>query len=228
MTPLPGVVIDEERIVSSNGAIALKEVPKRFVVIGGGVIGLELGSVWGRLGAEVTVVEFLPTIVPPMDAECRTTFHRILGKQAGCCGARGNARGGASLPQEGRTALRVGRGMTPAGGRPRGGSESCAGCGGLQGFKFKMEHKVTKAVNHGSGVTITIEPSKGGEPVTMEADAARARAPPSKPLRARRLGLSASSLRALCRCWSPSGGGRTPRAWGWQRRGWRPTRRGGC
>jgi dihydrolipoamide dehydrogenase len=58
-TPFPGVPFDEERIVSSTGALELKEVPKRLTVIGGGVIGLELGSVWSRLGAEVTVVEFL-------------------------------------------------------------------------------------------------------------------------------------------------------------------------
>lgn len=58
-TPFPGVPFDEERIVSSTGALSLKEVPKHLTVIGGGVIGLELGSVWSRLGAEVTVVEFL-------------------------------------------------------------------------------------------------------------------------------------------------------------------------
>ncbi|KAL0457537.1 UNVERIFIED_CONTAM: Dihydrolipoyl dehydrogenase, mitochondrial [Sesamum latifolium] len=71
---LPGITIDEERIVSSTGALALKEVPKRLVVIGAGYIGLEMGSVWGRLGSEVTVVEFGPDIVPTMDGEVRKQF----------------------------------------------------------------------------------------------------------------------------------------------------------
>jgi dihydrolipoamide dehydrogenase len=78
---LPGVEIDEERIVSSTGALALKQVPKRLAVIGGGVIGLELGSVWRRLGAEVTVVEFLDRILPGMDSEISAGFLRILKKQ---------------------------------------------------------------------------------------------------------------------------------------------------
>jgi len=81
VTPLPGVQIDEERIVSSTGAIALKEVPKKMVVIGGGIIGLELGSVWSRLGAEVEVIEFLPNIVPAMDHEVRRNFERVMKKQ---------------------------------------------------------------------------------------------------------------------------------------------------
>ncbi|KAK4405433.1 Leghemoglobin reductase [Sesamum angolense] len=78
---LPGITIDEERIVSSTGALALKEVPKRLVVIGAGYIGLEMGSVWGRLGSEVTVVEFGPDIVPTMDGEVRKQFQRSLEKQ---------------------------------------------------------------------------------------------------------------------------------------------------
>ena len=78
---LPGVEIDEETIVTSTGALALKEVPKRMVVVGGGVIGLELGSVWGRLGSKVTVVEFGKDICPPMDAQMRKTFQRVLKKQ---------------------------------------------------------------------------------------------------------------------------------------------------
>jgi dihydrolipoamide dehydrogenase len=78
---LPGVDVDEETVVTSTGALALTEVPKRMVVIGGGVIGLELGSVWGRLGAEVTVVEFAKDICPPMDAQVRKTFQRALKKQ---------------------------------------------------------------------------------------------------------------------------------------------------
>ena len=78
---LPGVEIDEKRIVSSTGALSLPEVPKRLVVIGGGYIGLEMGSVWRRLGAEVTVVEFLDRITPGMDAEIAKALHRVLQKQ---------------------------------------------------------------------------------------------------------------------------------------------------
>jgi dihydrolipoamide dehydrogenase len=78
---LPGVTIDEKQIVSSTGAIALKEVPRRLLVVGAGVIGLELGSVWRRLGSEVTVVEFLDRITPGMDLEIGKTFQRVLGKQ---------------------------------------------------------------------------------------------------------------------------------------------------
>jgi dihydrolipoamide dehydrogenase len=78
---LPGVEIDEKVIVSSTGAIALASVPKRLVVVGAGVIGLELGSVWRRLGAEVTVVEFLDRILPGMDGEVAKSFQRILEKQ---------------------------------------------------------------------------------------------------------------------------------------------------
>ncbi len=79
--PLPGITVDEHRIVSSTGALELTAVPKHLVVIGGGVIGLELGSVWRRLGAEVTVIEFLDRIVPGMDTEIATAFQRILQKQ---------------------------------------------------------------------------------------------------------------------------------------------------
>ena len=64
-TPFPGFEVDETKVVTSTGAIALKEVPKRMIVIGGGIIGLEMGSVWSRLGSEVTVVEFLPQIGGP-------------------------------------------------------------------------------------------------------------------------------------------------------------------
>ncbi|PCI48085.1 MAG: dihydrolipoyl dehydrogenase [Alphaproteobacteria bacterium] len=78
---LPGIDIDEKRIVSSTGALSLSKVPKHMVVIGGGVIGLELGSVWQRLGAEVTVVEFMDRITPEMDGEVSKTFARILKKQ---------------------------------------------------------------------------------------------------------------------------------------------------
>jgi dihydrolipoamide dehydrogenase len=78
---LPGVEVDEETVVTSTGALSLKSVPERMVVIGGGVIGLELGSVWSRLGSKVTVVEFGKDICPPMDAQMRKTFQRALKKQ---------------------------------------------------------------------------------------------------------------------------------------------------
>ncbi len=78
---LPGIAIDEDRIVSSTGALALKAVPKHLLVVGGGVIGLELGSVWARLGAQVTVVEFLDHIVPGADRDVGKNFQRMLKKQ---------------------------------------------------------------------------------------------------------------------------------------------------
>jgi dihydrolipoamide dehydrogenase len=81
VTALPGVTIDEERIVSSAGALELKKVPKTMVVVGAGVIGLELGSVWRRLGADVTVIEFLDIILPGMDAEIAAESKKILEKQ---------------------------------------------------------------------------------------------------------------------------------------------------
>ncbi|EIE20004.1 dihydrolipoamide dehydrogenase of glycine decarboxylase from pisum Sativum [Coccomyxa subellipsoidea C-169] len=119
VSPLPGLTIDEDRIVSSTGALSLKEVPKRLVVIGGGYIGLEMGSVWERLGSEVTVVEFGPAIVPTMDGEIRKAFERSLKKQ---------------------------------------------------GFKFKLNTKVTGATVEGETVKLTVEPAKGGETETIEAD----------------------------------------------------------
>ncbi len=81
VTPLPGVDIDEKTIVSSTGALSLSKVPKKLLVIGAGVIGLELGSVWRRLGAEVTVVEYLPHILPGMDGEVQKQATRVLKKQ---------------------------------------------------------------------------------------------------------------------------------------------------
>ncbi len=78
---LPGIEIDEKRIVSSTGAIALEKVPGKLLVVGAGVIGLELGSVWRRLGAEVTVVEYLDRILPGMDLDVAKSFQRILEKQ---------------------------------------------------------------------------------------------------------------------------------------------------
>jgi dihydrolipoamide dehydrogenase len=81
VTPLPGVEVDQKVIVDSTGALALPKVPKHMVVIGGGVIGLELGSVWLRLGAQVTVVEYLDQILPGMDGEVRKEAAKIFKKQ---------------------------------------------------------------------------------------------------------------------------------------------------
>ncbi|WP_445491137.1 dihydrolipoyl dehydrogenase [Rhodopseudomonas sp. RCAM05734] len=81
VTRLKGIEIDEKRIVSSTGALSLDKVPEKMIVVGAGVIGLELGSVWRRLGAEVTVVEFLDRILPGMDGEVAKSFQRILEKQ---------------------------------------------------------------------------------------------------------------------------------------------------
>lgn len=78
---LPGVEIDENIVVSSTGALALKKIPKSLTVIGAGVIGLEMGSVYKRLGAEVTVIEYLDAITPGMDAEVQKVFKRLLEKQ---------------------------------------------------------------------------------------------------------------------------------------------------
>jgi len=78
---LPGIEVDEERVVTSTGALSLEQVPEKMLVIGAGVIGLEIGSVWARLGAEVTVVEFLDRIIPTADAEVAKQFQRMLKKQ---------------------------------------------------------------------------------------------------------------------------------------------------
>jgi dihydrolipoamide dehydrogenase len=117
--PLKGVEVDEKRIVTSTGALELDAVPKHLVVIGAGVIGLELGSVWRRLGAEVTVIEFLDRITPTMDTEIAAAFQKVLTKQ---------------------------------------------------GFKFKLGAKVTAASPGDAGVTLTVEPAKGGASETIEAD----------------------------------------------------------
>ena len=117
--PLAGVDVDEKTIVTSTGALELNAVPKHLVVIGGGVIGLELGSVWRRLGAEVTVIEFLDRLIPGNDGEVAKQFERILAKQ---------------------------------------------------GFKFRLSTKVTGAEQGPSGVTLTVEPAKGGAPTTLTAD----------------------------------------------------------
>jgi len=78
---LPNINIDEKKIVTSTGALELKMVPKKMIVIGGGVIGLEMGTIWRRLGAEVEVIEYLPRILPGMDSEIAEKFMKILQKQ---------------------------------------------------------------------------------------------------------------------------------------------------
>lgn len=80
-TPLPNIKIDEKKIVSSTGALELEKVPKHLVIVGGGYIGLEMGSVWARLGSKITVVEFLDRIVPTMDQEVAKAFKKTLEKQ---------------------------------------------------------------------------------------------------------------------------------------------------
>ena len=81
VTTVPGIKIDEKNIISSTGALSLNKVPKKLVIIGGGYIGLEMGSVWSRLGAEVTVIEYLDYITPGMDREVSNEFQKILNKQ---------------------------------------------------------------------------------------------------------------------------------------------------
>ena len=117
--PLPGVTIDEKQIVSSTGALDIAKVPKKLVVIGGGIIGLEMGTVWRRLGAEVIVVEFLDRLIPGMDGEIAKQLQRILGKQ---------------------------------------------------GMSFKLGMKVTSAKAGKDGVTLTLEPAKGGAAETLKGD----------------------------------------------------------
>ena len=79
--PLPGIQIDEKNVISSTAALSLNTVPKKLIVIGGGYIGLEMGSVWSRLGSEVTVIEYLDLITPGMDKEISKEFQKILTKQ---------------------------------------------------------------------------------------------------------------------------------------------------
>ena len=78
---MPGIEIDEKNIISSTGALSLNKVPKKLAVIGGGYIGLEMGSVWSRLGSQVTVIEYLDHIIPGMDSEVSREFQKILTKQ---------------------------------------------------------------------------------------------------------------------------------------------------
>ncbi len=119
VAPLPGIEIDEKQIVSSTGALELAKVPQRMILVGGGVIGLELGSVWRRLGAKVMVVEFLDRILPGMDLEIAKTFQRTLKKQ---------------------------------------------------GMEFKLSSKVTGVTKSRKGLKVTVEPAKGGDAETLEAD----------------------------------------------------------
>jgi dihydrolipoamide dehydrogenase len=121
VTPLPGVTVDNDAgvIVDSTGALALNRVPNHMVVIGGGVIGLELGSVWRRLGAKVTVVEFLDQLLPGMDGDVRKEAAKIFKKQ---------------------------------------------------GMDIKLGTKVTGVAVDGGKATLTVEPAKGGEASTIEAD----------------------------------------------------------
>ncbi|CAO1649924.1 dihydrolipoyl dehydrogenase [Parasphingorhabdus sp. NYA22] len=121
VTPLPGVEIDNDKhvVVDSTGALELPKVPGHMVVIGGGVIGLELGSVWLRLGAKVTVVEYLDQILPGMDGDIRKDSARMFKKQ---------------------------------------------------GFDIRTGTKVTGCTVKGKKATITMEPAKGGDSETIEAD----------------------------------------------------------
>jgi len=121
VTPLPGVEVDNDKhvVVDSTGALELPKVPGHMVVIGGGVIGLELGSVWLRLGAKVTVVEYLDQILPGMDGDIRKDANRMFKKQ---------------------------------------------------GFDIKTGTKVTGCTVKGKKATLTMEPAKGGDSETLEAD----------------------------------------------------------
>ena len=121
VTPLPGVEVDNDKqvVVDSTGALELAKVPEHMVVIGGGVIGLELGSVWRRLGANVTCVEFLDQILPGFDNDIRKESLKIFKKQ---------------------------------------------------GIEFKLGTKVTEVTVKGKKATLTIEPAKGGDSGTIEAD----------------------------------------------------------
>jgi dihydrolipoamide dehydrogenase len=121
VTPLPGVEIDNERgiIVDSTGGLSLNRVPENMVVIGGGVIGLELGSVWRRLGAKVTVVEYLDRLLPGMDEDVRKEAGKIFKKQ---------------------------------------------------GMELRLGTKVSGVEVNGDSATVTLEPAKGGDIETIEAD----------------------------------------------------------
>lgn len=106
VTPFPGIEINESTIVSSTGALSLKKVPEKMIVIGGGIIGLELGSVWSRLGAQVTVVEYLDSIGAGMDTEMATAFLKLLKKQ-GLQFKLGTKVNGASITAEDKLHVNV-------------------------------------------------------------------------------------------------------------------------
>ncbi len=147
VTPLPGVEVDNDGgiVVDSTGALKLPEVPDHLVVIGGGVIGLELGSVWRRLGAKVTVVEFLDQLLPGMDGEVRKEAAKLFKKQ---------------------------------------------------GMELKLSSKVTGVKAEGGKATLTIEPAKGGEAQTIEADAvlvAIGRRPNTEGLGLEKIGLKTNN-----------------------------------
>ncbi|MEQ9505108.1 MAG: dihydrolipoyl dehydrogenase [Hyphomonas sp.] len=116
---LPGIEIDEERIVSNTGALSLSAVPKRLVLIGAGVIGLEMGSVWARLGSDVTVVEYLDRILPPADAEVAKEAEKTFKKQ---------------------------------------------------GLTLKLGTKVTGIEKQKTKLKVSMEPAKGGDSETLDAD----------------------------------------------------------
>jgi dihydrolipoamide dehydrogenase len=119
VTKLKGIEIDEKRVVSSTGALTLEKVPEKLLVIGAGVIGLELGSVWRRLGSQVTVVEFLDRILPGMDSEVARQSQRLFEKQ---------------------------------------------------GMAFKLGSKVSAVDTSGKKLKVKVEPSKGGDAETLDAD----------------------------------------------------------
>jgi dihydrolipoamide dehydrogenase len=120
VTPLPGVEVDQKVVVDSTGALELGRVPEHLVVIGGGVIGLELGSVWRRLGSKVTVVEYLDQILPGFDGEVRKEANKIFKKQ---------------------------------------------------GMEYRLGTKVTGVTVQGDKASVAVEPAKGGEGETLQADA---------------------------------------------------------
>ncbi|MES1917096.1 MAG: hypothetical protein MHM6MM_008855, partial [Cercozoa sp. M6MM] len=114
VAPLPGLEIDEETVLSSTGALALREAPEKLAVIGGGVIGLEMGSVWNRLGSDVTVVEFLPRLCPGVDAECERVFRKALKKQG--LGMRLSTKVlGAERTEDGKVALQLAKADSQSG-----------------------------------------------------------------------------------------------------------------
>ncbi|KAJ9533465.1 hypothetical protein QJQ45_026518 [Haematococcus lacustris] len=182
VTPMPGITMDEEKFVSSTGALALKELPKSMIVIGGGYIGLEMGSVYARLGAKVTVVEFLDNIVPSMDSEIRRSFQRSLEKQGlkfqlgtkvlqgsrAAIWSKGSGRAAVK-----RWQLRVEHASndscilaqlvhTPP--------SACTSYASLLAFLLRLAQLVVKGELVDGRPTLTVEPSKGGPATQLDAD----------------------------------------------------------